>query len=365
MQNIIETFKHVVIQIATPRATGTGFYLREHNLIVTNNHVIEGNSEVVINGVNIKKQLVGVLYTDPRYDLAFLAAPEEKDAFPNVNIKKGAEMKEGDKVLAIGHPFGLKYTFTQGIISNPRHLANDLVYLQHDAAINPGNSGGPLVTDSGEVIGVNTFIIQNANTLGFSLSSNHLLESLESFKEGSPENERILGTRCHACLNLVFENTQDNGYCPHCGSKIKLPNQVQAYQPEGAARIVENMLTQMGHDVRFARIGGSYWQIKEGSATIRIAWTPDSGLIVADAFLCKLPKQNIKPIYEYLLRENYRSGGLSLSVQGQDVVLSILFHDRYLNEEIGTKLLVDLSKKADYYDNHLIDAYGATWREEE
>jgi len=73
-------------------------------------------------------------------------------------------MKDGDAVVAIGHPFGLNYTATQGVISKVDRIREGLKYIQIDAAINPGNSGGPLVNMSGEIIGVNSFIIRGEIT---------------------------------------------------------------------------------------------------------------------------------------------------------------------------------------------------------
>ncbi|MDO8366771.1 MAG: hypothetical protein Q7T20_08255, partial [Saprospiraceae bacterium] len=70
------------------------------------------------------------------------------------------------------------------------------------------------------------------------------------------------------------------------------------------------------------------------------------------------------PLYEYLLRENYTNEALTLSVHEQDIVLSLLIFDRYLNEETGQAMLRNLFEKADYYDNKLVEEFGATWKQE-
>ena len=168
MKEVIDLYRNVVIQIATPYSTGTGFYLRDYNIVVTNEHVVRGNSKVVIDGDALNKRLAKVVYTDPKYDLAFLEIPDEEN-IPNVKLAAGKPLREGDQIIAIGHPFGLKYTATQGIVSNMVHEQNDINYIQHDAALNPGNSGGPLVDSDGDVVGVNTFIIRDGNNIGFFL----------------------------------------------------------------------------------------------------------------------------------------------------------------------------------------------------
>lgn len=358
MQQIVETYKSVVIQIATPYSTGTGFYLKVPNLIVTNNHVVEGNKEVTIEGVALPRQISRVLYNDAKFDLAFLEMPTDAP-IPNVNLAPNL-VNEGERVTAIGHPFGLKYSFTQGIVSNPRHIFNNIDYIQHDAALNPGNSGGPLINTEGEVVGVNTFIIQNGNTIGFSLPSKYLGEALAAFSEGGKE----VAVRCESCLNIVFAHTIDNGYCPHCGSKVKLATDADEYLSEGVGLTIENMLKKLNYDVRLSRRGPNNWEIHQGSAKINISYYAQTGLIICDAALCILPQQNIKAVYEYLLRENYRNEGVTLSVRGQDIMLSLLIYDRYLKETVAEKLLGNLFEKADHYDNILVESYGAKWRTE-
>jgi serine protease Do len=352
--SIIDTYKNVVIQIATPFSTGTGFYLNEANIIVTNNHVIKGNCEVVIEGVSFKKRIAKVIYTDSKYDLAFLQAPENVN-LSEISMGDSSLISEGDTVMAIGHPFGLKYTFTQGIVSNPKHLQNDLEYIQHDAALNPGNSGGPLVNKEGAVIGVNTSIIANSNTIGFSLQSKYLLETLRDFLKGNEEE----ATRCFSCNNIVFASKVVKNYCPHCGSKVKLPSDVDLYNASGMSLTIEKMITKCGFDVRLTRRGPMSWELENGTATITISYFQETGQIICDALLALLPKDNIQNLYEFMLRENFKNEGMALSMKGQDILLNLLMQDRYLNEEIGVQLLSNLIQKADLYDNILIEKFGA------
>ena len=83
-----------------------------------------------------------------------------------------------------------------------------------------------------------------------------------------------------------------------------------------------------------------------------------------DAYLCSLPKTNIKPLYEFLLRQNYTLEGLALSIKDQAIILSLIIHDRYLNVETGLKMFQNLFEQADHYDNILVEEYGAVWRTE-
>ncbi len=359
MKEIINLYKDVIVQIATPYSRGTGFYLKKFNIIVTNEHVIRGNREVVINGENFEKQMTTVIFSDVRFDLAFLHSPNNIDS-PNIELFIG-EMERGEIVIAAGHPFGLQYSATQGIISNVEEEKDDIMYIQHDAALNPGNSGGPLINEKGEIVGVNTFVIQNGNNVGFSLPINYLKETIEEFQK----IENQIGVRCSSCSNIVFEKTIDNGYCPHCGAKVQLPSEVDEYEALGVSKTIEKLLSKMGHDVNLSRIGPNNWEIIQGSATINISYHEKTGLIMGDASLCLLPKENIKPLYEYLLKQNYNIEGLTFSIKENDIVLSLLIYDRYLNMDTGMKLLKHLFEQADHFDNILVEEYGAIWKNED
>ena len=359
MSDIIEQYKNIIIQIATPYSTGTGFYLKDQNLIITNEHVVRDNREVVIYGNRIEKQMAKVLFTDPKHDLAFLQAPDSIIDAPLVELGVGKVMSQGDKIIAIGHPFGMKYSTTQGIVSNTTQEKNGLKYIHHDAALNPGNSGGPLIDEEGAIVGVNTFIIRSGNSVGFSLPVEYLAKTIEEFKSGGAEN----GTRCLSCSNIVFENDKKDKYCPHCGANIEIPSEIEEYEPVSVAKTIEDMLAEMGHRVQLARRGPFYWEIEQGSAKISISYYEKTGLIIGDAYLCNLPQKDIKPLYEFLLRQNYENEGLAFSVKGQEIVLSLLIYDRYLNKETGIKLFNHLFERADYYDDILVDEYGANWKQ--
>jgi S1-C subfamily serine protease len=146
-----------------PRGTGSGFVWDEYGHIVTNNHVVAGASAATVrlaNGEAYRARLVG---TDPTHDLAVLRI-EAEAALPPLPIGTSADLEVGQKVLAIGNPFGLDWTLTTGVISA---LGRELPegsgltirgLIQTDAAINPGNSGGPLIDSAGRLVGVNTAI---------------------------------------------------------------------------------------------------------------------------------------------------------------------------------------------------------------
>jgi S1-C subfamily serine protease len=149
---------------SVPRGSGSGFIWDASGLIVTNYHVIEGASEATVrlaDGSDYKSVLVGA---SPEHDMAVLRIqPGNKKIVP-IPLGTSGDLKVGQRVFAIGNPFGLDWTLTRGIVSAlDRSLGGDdgatIEHLiQTDAAINPGNSGGPLLDSAGRLIGMNTAI---------------------------------------------------------------------------------------------------------------------------------------------------------------------------------------------------------------
>jgi len=155
------------------RGTGSGFIINKEGDIITNAHVVSGADKVTVilkDGRQIEGRVLG---SDELTDIAVVQV--KSDNLPTVSIGSSANLQPGDWAIAIGNPLGLDNTVTAGIISaigrNSGQIGVDkrVSFIQTDAAINPGNSGGPLLNQNGEVIGVNTAIIQGAQGLGFAI----------------------------------------------------------------------------------------------------------------------------------------------------------------------------------------------------
>ena len=161
-QRVVNPWTRNVMSV--PRGNGSGFFWDEFGHVVTNNHVIEGASEANVrlnDGRSYRAVLVG---RSPAHDLAVLRINVPFDRRPPVPLGSSADLRVGQKVFAIGNPFGLDYTLTSGLVSalNRSIDAEDGGIIQNliqtDAAINPGNSGGPLLDSAGRLIGINTAI---------------------------------------------------------------------------------------------------------------------------------------------------------------------------------------------------------------
>jgi serine protease Do len=141
-----------------PRGEGSGFIVSADGYVMTNAHVVEGASEVLVTLVDKREFMARIIGTDERSDVALLKI--DATALPEVRIGDVSRLRVGEWVLAIGSPFGLDSTVTAGIVSaKQRETGADIAFLQTDVAVNPGNSGGPLINTRGEVIGINSQIL--------------------------------------------------------------------------------------------------------------------------------------------------------------------------------------------------------------
>ncbi|HSB77477.1 MAG TPA: trypsin-like peptidase domain-containing protein [Candidatus Methylomirabilis sp.] len=169
------------------RAVGSGVILDRSGLVLTNAHVVFDRQTILVildDGTELPAQLVGA---DPIFDLAVIRiTPPPDKPLPVASVGDSDRLRIGEEVLAIGNPLGLDQTLTRGIVSainrilpvTPFSLQEPLI--QTDAAINPGNSGGPLLNRCGEVIGITTAILPEAQNIGFAIPINLAKTALPS-----------------------------------------------------------------------------------------------------------------------------------------------------------------------------------------
>ncbi|WP_229211938.1 S1C family serine protease [Dyadobacter arcticus] len=181
----VDKIKNAVVKIDTyktvngklrPAGSGSGFIFSSDGYVFTNSHVVEGAEKIMVSLLNENEIEANLIGKDPDTDLAILKIYAQGHSV--AKLGDTSELQIGQFVIAIGNPYGFQHTVTTGVVSalgrtlqtqSGRMVDN---VIQSDAALNPGNSGGPMINTDGEVIGVNTAVIQGAQGLSFSVDIN-------------------------------------------------------------------------------------------------------------------------------------------------------------------------------------------------
>jgi serine protease Do len=164
---------------------GSGVIIDKDGQILTNAHVVDGAASLTVTLDSGNKTPARILGLDPVLDIALLRV-DGAAALPAARLGDSSAVKVGDEVVAIGNPIGLDQTMTRGIVSGLNRLLpgiSDEPMIQTDAPINPGNSGGPLVDRCGGVVGINTLISEDAQSIGFAVPINAAKSILRDLRE--------------------------------------------------------------------------------------------------------------------------------------------------------------------------------------
>jgi len=178
VSSLVKQIGEAVVQVRTPEGLGSGFFINADGYLITNFHVIEGETEISVEVYHQKDgqldretyKQVKIIAINKFHDLALLKI-EDKNApkFKFVTLGNSDALSVGDAVFAVGSPLGLERTVTQGIVSTKTRQMEGNLFLQTSAQINPGNSGGPLFNLAGEVVGVTNMKISFGEGLAFAI----------------------------------------------------------------------------------------------------------------------------------------------------------------------------------------------------
>lgn len=201
------------------RGSGSGFIISSQGQILTNSHVVEGADSVTVTLKDGRKLKGRVLGADPVTDVAVIQVDAQN--LPTVNLGDSEQLQPGEWAIAIGNPLGLDNTVTVGIISATGRSSSQVGipdkrvnFIQTDAAINPGNSGGPLLNQKGEVIGMNTAIIQGAQGLGFAIPINRAQKIAEQLMTTGKVQHPYLGIQMVEITPELQEQINSNPNSP-------------------------------------------------------------------------------------------------------------------------------------------------------
>jgi serine protease Do len=233
------------------KGLGTGFVVDKAGVIVTNNHVIEGADEILVQLSDERRFPAKVGGRDPRTDIAVVKVEGAKDLVPLV-LGDSDGLDVGDWVVAIGNPFGLSHTVSAGIVSAKGRGRDDVPldpsgyynFLQTDASINPGNSGGPLLNLKGEVVGMNTAIRGGgAQGIGFAIPINMVKQLLPPLLRDGHFTRSALGVRILDVRDLSPEDKTKLKLSPeHQDARGAVVHFVEPNGPADKAKLEEGDL---------------------------------------------------------------------------------------------------------------------------
>jgi serine protease Do len=239
------------MQPQQPRAEhglGSGVIISPDGYIVTNNHVVDGATDVRVTMSDRRILPARVIGTDPLTDLAVIKV--EGSNLPNAPWGDSTKLHPGQTVLAFGNPFGFRFTVTRGIVSalNRPNMSGDDArkpgqFIQTDAAINPGNSGGPLVNARGEVVGINTFLVSPSGSfsgMGFAIPTQIVRPTVEKLVQ--------YGKVTHGYMGIgIADVTPDNSKFFHMDKAIgAVVSQIEPGSPGAKGGLkVGDVITQI------------------------------------------------------------------------------------------------------------------------
>lgn len=241
IERLVERVKKSIVCLKSDKGLGSGFFIDKDGVIVTNRHVVEGADAIEVIRHDEKRYPGKLLYLDPKIDISFVAS-EAKNINPLVTAKT-VPVKQGTSVIAIGHPLGLNFSVTKGIISALDRDIEGCCYLQTDVSINPGNSGGPLVSNEGHVVGMCTLSLKGYPGLNFAIPVSEIYKRYEIvralIKGGKKSSVR--------CMHCNSANPISERYCKNCGATLSClsnPKKIAARQSPSAKKTHINVLTK-------------------------------------------------------------------------------------------------------------------------
>ncbi len=348
MHQVAET----IFKVNTSNGSGSSFYVKKHNIFVTNYHVVKGAQTISLENKHQYRFVGHVIMVDENEDIAIIKTDHDFSHLTDLSFSGLSKLNVRDEVFVLGYPYGMPYTETQGIISSPRQLMNGKYYIQTDAPVNPGNSGGPLVNASGEIIGITTSKFTEADNMGFAVPISTLEEIIEIY---STYNPTVYSVVCPGCRAVIEEAGE---YCNNCGGNID-PHLFEQTETSALSKIIEEELTAQGINPILARVGYEYWSFHSGSSLIRI-FVYNRSYVYATSPINKMMSKNMPELLAYLLSPAQLP--YKLGVYEGEVYLSYRTHiSDVFNEKYGKReleRLVKLSEKADETDNYLLETYG-------
>lgn len=343
-----------VFKICTAFGTGSGFLVEGFPYIVTNYHVVAGGTQVAIECQDRSRRTGQVAFIDPAADIALIMPSE----LPNGAAAGALQMaatgpRVGDCSFIHGFPFGMPYSVSKGVVSAVEQPMGDCKYIQTDAAVNPGNSGGPMIDQAGQVMGITSCKVRDAENIGFGIPMEHLRADLELCQANGTDSYAL---KCPSCAELI---TVPDEFCGSCGTELDKDQFFPDGQLTALAEIVEGALLIDGYDPVLARQGYHNWELVVGSAVIECLMVSNE-LFCVRTSLAMLPTKP-EHVLRYVMSYDDPDYTFVVGSSGRiwlrsEMHLSDIFNPA--RRDVIARKIARLGKVADDMDNHLVESFG-------
>ncbi len=340
--------RSAVVGIGAGAGFGTGFTAMPNGLLVTNAHVVGYHPRVTLRTFDGTEATGKVVYSDVRLDIAFVM-PTQTIPTRALPLAHDTEPSVGQQVAAVGHPQGLSFSVTRGILSAVDREVRGVPCLQTDAALSPGNSGGPLVDARVRVVGVNSFIRRDGQNLGFAVPVLAFVEALRQYV-GTPRE--ILARRpVYCCPECGARYPAKEPRCLGCGALLPFmsPGLDRGQQFAAGERRIALLLSTMGFNPGSSRVDDGRWRLEQDDGEIWVRLDPTGRVVFFVADLVRLPRRNHEPLYRLLLTANdLTTGSCALALDGDVITLSLAEYTAFLDgREARAALtrLIDMSAR--------------------
>ncbi len=334
--------RSAVVGIGAGASFGTGFTAMPNGLVVTNAHVVGYLREVTLRAFDGTEVPGKVVYADVRLDIAFVMPLETLPA-KALALAHDTAPAVGEQVAAVGHPHGLSFTVTRGILSSVDREVRGVPCLQTDAALSPGNSGGPLVDTAVRVVGVNASVRRDGQNLGFAVPIRAFVEPLRQYV--GPPREILARRPVYCCPECGTRYPATEPRCLGCGALLPFmsPGLDRGQRFAAAERRIAMLLARMGFNPSGARVDDGCWRLEHDGGEIWVRLEPQGRVVYFVADLVRLPRHNHEPLYRLLLTANDQTtGACSLALDGDVVTLSLAEFTAFLNLREATGSLEHL-----------------------
>ncbi len=350
-----------IVGVRAGTGEGSGWVALTNGLVVTNVHVVGYSLNVRIRDHEEKEVAARVVHVDTKKDIAFLMAEDPHGLAP-LPLADSSRLVAGTDVVAIGHPFGLGFTMTRGIVSAPERELKDVLYVQTDAALNPGNSGGPLLDSSGRVVAVNTWIRADGQNLGFAVPVHTFVDDLRRFNV--PAETARQQQPVYRCIECGTPYPADEEQCLQCGAPVPFAGRpgVVVYSRgfAQAERVVTGMISRLDYVPNQVRAGKGVWKLPRDSGSVWVHIDDAGEYVRFSSELVRVPVDAAEHFYRFLLSANdVSTGSCKLAVSDGIVSVSLVEPVAFLNEEGVTRGLAELVELSLQVTRVLGGAFGA------